>query len=263
MIMRKSFTLLELLVVIAIIMILIAIGLASLLKSKGTAQATACKSLLKQYQIATECYCGDWDDFYPDARKHLDATSGLLCYFSKGRTVWPQDYSRCPGDQKTEELGRLGEFTAYDNCKVSIGTSENALSDSERMTRFGAVAFWRKRSQFKLSASDIFTWADWQNNPYDPAPTAAMVKPTTSSLGSLCFRHNGSSNAAYRDGHVGDMRLVHVKTIDNGHDFDAGSDWTVTESIGKYYKMYYPFGPPPENTTETTEEKKWPDIDYK
>jgi prepilin-type N-terminal cleavage/methylation domain-containing protein/prepilin-type processing-associated H-X9-DG protein len=258
----RGFTLIELLVVMAIIAILAGISLGAISRSRATALSTACKSMLRQYQLATEAYANDYADYYPDARTHLNVNGGILTYFSVGQEVWPENVSRCPGDRKTEELGRLGTFALYDDCKVSIGCSENAMSDSARMTMLGPMAFWRKRSMFSFSPSNRMTWADWQNNPFDPAPTAAMVKPATATtMGSLCFRHPGnSSNAAFADGHVGVMRLVGIKASNGGHDLAPGSNWGITGSIGQQYKMYTPFGPPPENTGETTIEKRFPTI---
>jgi prepilin-type processing-associated H-X9-DG protein len=218
--------------------------------------------MLRQYQLATEAYANDYGDVYPDARTHLNAGDGILSYFSVAQEVWPEQVARCPGDRQTEALGRLGTFALYNNCKVSFGCSENAMSDSARPTSLGPLAFWRKRSMFKFNPSVRMTWADWQNNPFDPAPTAAMVKPTQGAMGSLCFRHPGSSsNLAFADGHVGVMRLVGLKALSDGHDLAPGSDWGIGTQVGKMYKMYDPFGPPPENTSATTVEQKFPTIE--
>jgi len=59
----KGFTLIELLVVIAIIAILAALLLPVLSKTKGTAQAVACRNNLKQWGLATQLYAAEHEDF--------------------------------------------------------------------------------------------------------------------------------------------------------------------------------------------------------
>ena len=258
----RRFTLIELLVVIAVIAILASLLLPALAQAKAKARSISCKSLLRQYQLAADLYANDSDDYCVDAYRHLDPTAGMLSYFS-GATAWAPDVSRCPGDALTETLGRLGVFSQYNDAKVSIGANENTLSASQRPTSLGPMAFWRKRSLFRLSSpSKLMTWADWQNNPYAAAPSVALVRPASASaMGSLCFRHNGASNLAFLDGHVGEMRCG-LPMDNEGHDLAAGSNWGITGSFGAQYKMYLPFGPPPENTTAGTVEKSWPTISF-
>lgn len=63
---RKGFTLIELLVVIAIIAILAAILFPVFVTAREKAQATTCKSNMRQIGTAMQLYIDDWNGCYPD-----------------------------------------------------------------------------------------------------------------------------------------------------------------------------------------------------
>ena len=68
---EKHFTLIELLVVIAIIAILAAMLMPALFKARGKAAEISCKSLMKQYGVASMLYTDDNGGFFPDVRTCL------------------------------------------------------------------------------------------------------------------------------------------------------------------------------------------------
>lgn len=104
----KKFTLIELLVVIAIIAILAGILLPTLGKSIAKGQDISCKSLLKQYCLATNMYADDNNDYLLDCRNYLNSNSQFLSYF--GNTVLSKNVARCPGDASTDSMNRLKLF---------------------------------------------------------------------------------------------------------------------------------------------------------
>ncbi|MGE5611874.1 MAG: prepilin-type N-terminal cleavage/methylation domain-containing protein [Bacillota bacterium] len=252
-----GFTLVELLVVIAIIAILMSVLLPVVNKARASAQSAACKALLRQYAYASEMYANDNKGIMVDSYRFLDYTVGLPRYM--GSNAMPEKVARCPGDQTTESMGRLGllganldplymlmraDGTVY-TVLASIGCNENSTSASARPTSLGPMAFWVKRNQLRVPGWDptrTMTWGDWQNNPYDPAPKAAVVKPGgANSMGTLCFRHRGVANVAFLDGHVGEISPTIPVTAD-GHDLAQGASWGAAGG-GAAYKLYYPFAP--------------------
>lgn len=236
-----AFTLIELLVVIAIILILGGILVPAIGSGYQAGKKASCKSLLRNYQVATTLYATDHDGWMADAYNVLNPTNTFCQYM--GGTIMPQQVARCPGDQRTEALGRLGTFPQYGNVKVSIGCNENVLSCSYRATSVGPKAFWVRRSTFAaktIAADRLMTWADWQKDPTDTSTAYAVVKPAAKGIGSLCFRHNGVCNAAFLDGHVGEMKAT-IPLLNDGHDL-AAEKWPLSGSIPQMYKCYYPFG---------------------
>ena len=77
---RKGFTLIELLVVISIIALLLSIIMPALGKAKTYAQEVICKNSLRQYSIATEMYCNDYDDQVPNPWQSLYDSGGSLSF---------------------------------------------------------------------------------------------------------------------------------------------------------------------------------------
>lgn len=104
----KKFTLIELLVVIAIIAILAGILLPTLGRSRAKSRDISCRSLLKQYGIATNMYANDNNDYLLDCRNYLNSNSQFLSYF--GNTVLSKNVARCPGDTSTDSMNRLKLF---------------------------------------------------------------------------------------------------------------------------------------------------------
>jgi prepilin-type processing-associated H-X9-DG protein/prepilin-type N-terminal cleavage/methylation domain-containing protein len=238
---KKAFTLVELLVVIGIIAVLISIFLPALTKARAAAESATCKALLRQYAQATEMYANDNNGYMVDSFRFLDYFAGLPRYF--GGKFMSEKTARCPADKSTEEMGRLGlmgngidpadssvPWTILDadgNPYVvlcGIGGNQNALSASRRKTSKGYSAIWVKKNKLLVGDSTrTMIWSDWQNNPdsanYLVNPVSAIVSPGASAskdIGTLCFRHNKKANAAFLDGHVGELAPT-VGVIADGH----------------------------------------------
>lgn len=164
---KYTFTLIELLVVIAIIAILSGMMLPALNSSRQRAKDISCKSLLKQYGLATNMYADDNNDFVVDCRNYLNNDSQFLSYF--GNTVLSKNVARCPGDASTDSLNRLKLFqiNTGEYVKVSIAPSRSNVSDSNAPTANGITQMYEKREISGLNPSKRGVFFDYQFNPRD------------------------------------------------------------------------------------------------
>jgi prepilin-type processing-associated H-X9-DG protein len=172
-----------------------------------------------------------------------------------GNDLLPQNVARCPGDNLTKEMGRLGSYTqpgggAVSNVLVSIGCNDYNMSSTAR-TRPAAVGQWVKFSMLGGDHTRLMLFGDWQNYPGPTtgthAPvTEAITKLAGAGIGNIPFRHNGAANVVYFDGHVGEIRTS-VKTRAEGHEFLSEPQWPTPGGgppSGRHYFRYYPFGNP-------------------
>ncbi|NLO73792.1 MAG: DUF1559 domain-containing protein [candidate division WS1 bacterium] len=213
---RRGFTLIELLVVIAIIAILAAILFPVFARAREKATQTSCLANVKQLGLAMLMYAHDYDDMLPPGDYYTGA-------------AWDQewawdffvDYSVYPA---TWKLGFIGPYTQNEQLAVCPSL-------------IGANAFGRPSSGYAYNAylagmgkdaggaytpptcmldrinhpaetvllADSAAWSSWtseliQNNilraPNDPMRAAWGTGPN------VHFRHNGSANICYTDGHA-------------------------------------------------------------
>lgn len=266
-----GFTLVELLVVIGIIALLISILLPALNKARDSASNVACKSLLRQYAMASQMYVNDNKGVSVDVYMFLDYEKGLLKYLGQ-KNEMNERVARCPGDSQTEDRGRLGvigdstmpeyqirnaEGQLY-TVRASIGANENSTSASMFPGPGNTFKpYWVKWTKLRIPGGEVtktMTWADYQNNREGGQRLGAVVGPgslaaltNNAKMGSLIFRHRGAFNAAFLDGHVGEIRAKKKMTA-SGDDLEPGETWGVHTdgaNFGAYnsHKVFYPFAP--------------------
>ncbi len=243
--MRKHiFTLIELLVCIAIIGILASMLLPALSRARLKARDVSCKSLLKQYGMATVMYVADNDGYFPDIRSYLLPEHGFTGYFVGGCSALPEQITRCPGDGATEGLGRLGLYKSGEKfIKVSIGGTCN-LTDSKSATSVGLRMIVQRESDvMNTHPSKRCQWTDYQNQAEDKVVSGAGLSISrdkggmASSMKEYVYRHGSNcSNGSFADGHVGTLRLAgHLKALNQGHDLVG--EWQFPGNTT------YPYGP--------------------
>ncbi|MBC7287046.1 MAG: DUF1559 domain-containing protein [Armatimonadetes bacterium] len=213
---RKAFTLIELLVVIAIIAILAAILFPVFSRAREKARQASCLSNLKQLSLAILMYAQDYDETYPPAY-----------YWSAG---WVDEYAwdfhiiYSGGSVSGYDLGLIGPYTK--NGQINACPSARGLVSSFGRPYTGyayntSYIGWRhstggiddlppaslsnvQRPAETVLLADSAFWSTWPTsgaagNNYLRAPSDPMyawIGPN------VHFRHNGTANVAYCDGHA-------------------------------------------------------------
>jgi len=267
----------ELLVVIGIIALLVGILLPALSKARSSATSIACKSLLRQYGLASMMYRNDNNGTMVDIYKYADYGAGLPKYFNVDRMT--EALTRCPADGEAR-LGVIGGFsnpafpttdyslTAKDGSAYTVRTSYGANTSqlSASLTVKSGIITPRWTKPYKMKGNEqgnwdptkIIVWGDWQYNPNpdpDPLVTAIQIpaigdkvelpvlKVSQFHVESMAFRHNGACNVAFFDGHVGQIR-TRLKLVSNGMDLAPKAElpptgWLDGITINKPFNKHY------------------------
>ncbi|MCC7492159.1 MAG: prepilin-type N-terminal cleavage/methylation domain-containing protein [Fimbriimonadaceae bacterium] len=218
---RRGFTLIELLVVIAIIAILAAILFPVFAKAREKARQTQCLSNLKQIGTAWAMYAQDYDE-----------TCCLSYYYNPSWTLeyaWDFALDWGAGPNPAVGYGLLGSYTKSHQINACPSFQGNAWGRPQ--TGYGYNATYiggdvlaglnaAALARINSPAETVLAADCAYGNPLNAANYLRAPSDGLFAYGKAHFRHNGTADAVYADGHA---KAVPTKVRNTAPDADCGA----------------------------------------
>jgi prepilin-type processing-associated H-X9-DG protein/prepilin-type N-terminal cleavage/methylation domain-containing protein len=250
---KHGFSLVEVMVVVSTVSVVMAVTVPAMTTARSRARAIVCRSNLRQLMLANIGYSNDHDGYYVPAAEDLWRPIGLLqggYYRWHGKRTGPDE----PFDPKKGPLAGYLVDGKVKNCpeRVEFSKSQDGMINFERgcggygynmqylgsrlwgdgITTFAAMikAYAKttnvmevKRTAETLMFADTAFWQQDQSllveYSFVEPPHYVMngVTDIAFALPSIHFRHYGSANVGWADGHVEAKPMANMEGK-NGYD---------------------------------------------
>jgi prepilin-type N-terminal cleavage/methylation domain-containing protein/prepilin-type processing-associated H-X9-DG protein len=195
---KRGFSLLELLVVIAIVGVLASLLVPAIGGAHNASQSAVCQSNQRHLVTATSLYRADHEANPPAVTYRQQDEITLIIAWDDETVLWQyvdaeQDAMVCP-----KHIITTGSATGFNYNTSFIGDEDYLFTEMVRGVAPSSCAHPASCALFGDCSANKFMRSPLLDETYDP-----YTDPYTRCAGRQAFRHQGATNVAWLDGHVG------------------------------------------------------------
>ncbi len=235
----KGFTLIELLVVISIIVLLTALLIPSLQRTRKQAKTVTCQANLRHWGIILNAYTdsnngrffrgvvdGWWNDWIEILEPFYGKVGGLTC---------------CPLATRTADKGGVGIYKAWKDKEGDYGSYGLSawICNADPGAVFGDERYWRTPDVQGTQNVPVFVdclgiagWPDHTSAPPEHEGDLPGTISLTEQMRTFCInRHNEGVNGLFLNWSARKIGLKELWTLKWHRQFDTNGPWTQAGGV--------------------------------